>query len=180
MTPRPLLSAPLSDTGDSKSPFLPSASPNGAVLFWVDREANLYGDGEPVLHDVIVTRVDGTWRPMSSASSTMEPWADLLASFPPGLHRVGEAPHPKGPSLRFFVTWAIATPAVVLVRLRNADGEVRARPSGRHGFVLPRVTSEDPLTSVHAVSQEANSSPANRSRCGLRQGTRRSTPDCGD
>ncbi len=57
------------------------------------------------------------------------------------------------------MTWAIATREVALVRLRNADGEVRERLPGRHGFVLLGVTSEDPLTSVYAVNQAGEEFP---------------------
>jgi hypothetical protein len=131
--------------------------PNGAMLLWVDRGA--HGLGEPELHDVIVTCVDGTWRLMGGASSTMEPWDELLASFPPGLHRVGGGSASQRPLPPVFVTWAIATSEVALIRLRNADGEVRERLPGRHGFVVLGVTSEDPLTSVYAVNQAGEEFP---------------------
>ena len=134
-----------------------SEGPNGALLLWVDRGA--HGLGEPELHDVIVTRVDGMWRLMGGASATMEPWDDLLASFPPGLHRVGGSSASQRPLAPVFVTWAIATPEVELVRLRNTHGEVRERVLGRHGFVALGVTSEDPLTSVYAVNQAGEEFP---------------------
>jgi hypothetical protein len=127
------------------------------MLLWVDRGA--HGLGEPELHDVIVTRVDGTWRLMGGASSTMEPWDELLASFPPGLHRVGGGSASQRPLPPVFVTSAIATPEVALIRLRDADGEVRERLPGRHGFVVLGVTSEDPLTSVYAVNQAGDEFP---------------------
>jgi hypothetical protein len=134
-----------------------SEGPNGAMLLWVERGA--HGLGEPELHDVIVTRVDGTWRLMGGASSTMEPWEDLLDRFPPGLHRVGGSSASQRPLAPVFVTWAIATPEVALVRLRNTDGGVRERVPGRHGFVMLGVTSEDPLTSVYAVNQAGEELP---------------------
>jgi hypothetical protein len=36
--------------------------PNGAMLFWVDQAADLCGLRQPVLHDVFVKHIDGTWR----------------------------------------------------------------------------------------------------------------------
>lgn len=133
--------------------------PNGAMLFWVEAEADLYGRGEPVLHNVIVTRVDGGWLLTGAGSSTMEPWGRLLARFPPGLHRVGGSSASQRPRAPVFVTRAIATPEVALVRLRNAAGEVRERPPGQHGFVLLGVPSEEPLTSVYAVTQAGEEFP---------------------
>jgi hypothetical protein len=131
-----------------------SDEPNGAVLFWVDGEADLCSDGEPVLHEVYAKHIDGAWRPTSWGNATSEPLDELLARCPPGLHRVG------GSSLApVFLTWAIATPEVALVRLRNADGEVQERPPGRHGFVLLGISSEDPLTYASAVNQAGEQLP---------------------
>ena len=120
--------------------------PNGAVLVWADAEADLNGRREPVLFDVCVQRTDGAWRAVGGASASSEPLDELLAGLQPGLHRL------SGSSAdRVFLTWALATPEVAMIRLRDVSGRVRKRPPGRHGLVLLGVTSEDPLTHAYAV-----------------------------
>lgn len=120
--------------------------PNGAMLFWVEGEADLDGSGEPLLYEVYAERIDGGWRATTWASATSEPIDELLAGFHAGLHRLG------GSSFnRVFLTWALATPEVALIRLRDEAGRVRDRPAGRHGFVVLGITSDDPLTRAYAV-----------------------------
>jgi hypothetical protein len=120
--------------------------PNGAMLFGADAEADLNGQREVVLCDVYVQHIDGAWRAVGGSSSSSGPLDELLAGLPPGLHRVG------GSSAgRVFLTWALATPEVAMIRLRDDSGGVRERPSGRCGVVLLGVTSEDPLTHAYAV-----------------------------
>lgn len=80
--------------------------PNGAMLFWADAEADLNGQREPVLCDVLVQRTDGAWRVAGGASCSSEPLEELLAGLAPGPHRFsGSAAN------RVFLTWALATPA---------------------------------------------------------------------
>lgn len=128
--------------------------PNGAMLFWADTEANLNRLREPVLCDVCVQRTDGAWRAVGAASASSEPLEELLANLPPGLHRL------SGSSAnRVFLTWAIATPEVAMIRLRDDSGRVRERPPGRHGLVLLGVTSEDRLTHASAVDRAGEQFP---------------------
>lgn len=132
---------------------------NGAVLFWVDGEANLFGDGEPVLHEVYARQTAGEWGPPSWGSVTSEPLDKLLARSTPGLHHLGRSSIDLQSPVPVFLTKAIATPEVAFVRLCNADGQVRERPPGRYGFVLLGVTSEDPLTTVYAINQAGEQLP---------------------
>lgn len=128
--------------------------PNGAILFWADAEADLRGRREPVLCDVSARCTDDEWRPVGGASTSSEPLDELLAGLPPGLHRLG------GSSAgRVFLTWALATPEVAMIRLRDDSGRVRERPPGRHGLVLLGVTSEDPLTHAYAVDRAGEQFP---------------------
>jgi hypothetical protein len=128
--------------------------PNGAMLFWADAEADLNGRPEPVLCDVCVQRTDGVWRAVGGASCSSEPLDELLAGLPPGLHRFGGSS-----ANRVFLTWALATPEVAMIRLRDDSGRVRERPPGRHGLVLLGVTSEDPLTRACAVDAAGEQFP---------------------
>ena len=155
-----------------------SEGPNGAMLLWVERGA--HGLGEPELHDVIVTRVDGTWRLMGGASSTMEPWDDLLDRFPPGLHRVGGSSASQRPLAPVFVTWAIATQKWRSFAFATPMAEFESAHLGGTAsscWGSPLRTHSPPST---PSTTQARSSPANRSCCGLRQETRRSTADCRD
>jgi hypothetical protein len=128
--------------------------PNGAMLFWADAEADLNGRREPVLCDVCVQRTDGAGRAVGGASASSEALDELLAGLAPGLHRLG------GSSAdRVFLTWAVATPEVAMIRLRDASGRVRERPPGRHALVLLGVTSEDPLTHAYAVDRAGQQFP---------------------
>lgn len=128
--------------------------PNGAMLFWADGEADLNGQREPVLCDVLVQRTDGAWRVAGGASCSSEPTEELLAGLAPGLHRF------SGSSAnRVFLTWALATPDVAIIRLRDDSGRVRERPPGRYGLVLLGVTSEDPLTVACAVDRAGEQFP---------------------
>lgn len=131
-----------------------SEEPNGAMLFWADREADLCGLGQPVLHDVFVEHVDGTWRASSGASATTEPWEELLASFSAGLDR-----HSGSSQGSVRVIWATAGPGVALIRLRDQDGGIRDRQPGRHGFVLLGITPEDPITYAYAVDRTGDHLP---------------------
>jgi hypothetical protein len=122
--------------------------PNGAILFWADAEADLNGRREPVLCDVLVHREDGAWRAVAGGSASSEPPDELLAGLSPGLHRFGGSS-----ANRVFLTWALATPEVAMIRLRDDSGRMRERPPGRHGLVLLGVTSEEPLTHAYAVDR---------------------------
>ena len=128
--------------------------PNGAMLFWADAEADLNGRREPVLCDVCVQRTDGAWRVAGRASVSSEPLDELTAGLPPGLHRFN-----RSWANRVFLTWALATPEVAVIRLRDDSGRVRERPPGRHGLVLLGVTSEDPLTHAYAVGRAGEPLP---------------------
>src|ERR1700685_4110783 len=61
----------------------------GSMLFWVDAEAAQNSRGQPELGDITVTRADGPWRAMGSATATETPWGDFLASVTSGLTRCG-------------------------------------------------------------------------------------------
>lgn len=127
---------------------------NAAMLFWVDAEPDLNGRLEPVVCDVLAHRIDGAWRVVAGASASSGPLDELAAGYPPGLHRI------SGSSAdRVFLTWAVATPEVAMIRLRDESGRVRERPPGRHGVVLLGVTSEDPLTRAYAVNRAGERLP---------------------
>ncbi|HLY47917.1 MAG TPA: hypothetical protein VKR21_01865 [Solirubrobacteraceae bacterium] len=120
--------------------------PNGAMLFWVDAEPDLNGRGEPVLCDVHLRSTDGTWRVVGGGSASSGPLEELATDLPPGLHRLNGSAADG-----VFLTWAVATPEVAIIRLRDDAGSVRERPPGRDGLVLLGITSEDPLTQASAV-----------------------------
>lgn len=127
---------------------------NGAVLFWADAEADLNGRREPVLFDVCLRCTEGAWQAVGSASASSGPLDELVAGLSPGLHRL------NGSSADgVFLTWALATREVTMVRLRDDSGSVRERPPGRYGLVLLGVTSEDPLTHAYAVDQAGEPLP---------------------
>jgi hypothetical protein len=128
--------------------------PNGAMLFWADAEADLNGCHEPVLCDARVQRTEGTWRAAGGASVSSKPLDELTRGLPPGLHRFN-----RSWANRVFLTWALATPEVAMIRLRDDSGSVRERPPGRHALVLLGVTSEDPLTHAYAVGRAGEPLP---------------------
>ncbi len=127
---------------------------NAAMLFWVEAAADVAGTGEPVLYEVYAERADGGWQAGTSAWATSGPTDEWLAGVPAGLHRVGGSS-----ANRVFLTWAIATPEVALIRLRDEAGRVRDRPPGRDGFVLLGITSDDPLTRAYAVDEAGGTVP---------------------
>jgi hypothetical protein len=142
-----------------------SEGPNGAMLFWVSGETARNAVGKPELHDVIVTQFDGTWRPLGSASSTADPWDDLLAAVSPGLTRFGGSSagtrdrHDERAWRSVRLTWATAGPEVAAIRLRDRDGGTRDRTPGRHGFVLLGITPEDPITYAYAIDHAGERLP---------------------
>ena len=138
---------------------------SGSMLFWVDAEAAQNARRQPELGGITVTRANGSWRLMGSATATEEPWGDFLASVSPGLTRCGgsmSGSHDHGDMKTWHkvcLTWTIAGPDVALVRLRDQDGNVRDRRPGRHGFVLLGVTPEDPLTRAYGIGHDGQELP---------------------
>ncbi len=119
---------------------------NGAMLFWVDAGANLNGQQEPVLFEVRAKLTDGVWRAARGMSATTGPLEEVSARSVPGLQYVSRSSQDG-----VFLTLALATPEVAVIRLEDDSGRVRDRPPGRHGRVLLGVTSEDPLTQAYAL-----------------------------
>ena len=131
----------------------------------MDAEAAHNGCGQPQPGEITVTRADGPWRSMGSATAAEQPWRDLLASVPPGFTRCGGSTSGsrdrRGMAAwhKVCVTWATAGCDVAVVRLRDQDGNVRDRRAGRHGFVLLGVTPEDPLTSAYGIGHDGEQLP---------------------
>lgn len=123
----------------------------GAVLFWVDRELDLWGFGHAVLYHVDVDRLadGGWWVSGRSGSGSYKP-AVVLASKPSGIHRLGSS---RRDSVR--LTIGIATPDVRTIRLRSKFG-ARERPPGVQGFFLLGITHQDPITYAYAVTAEGH------------------------
>jgi hypothetical protein len=137
----------------------------GSMLFWVDAEAAQNARGQPELGDITVTRADGPWRVMGSATATEKPWGDFLASVSSGLTRCGGSGSGsrdrRGMTTwhKVCVTWATAGSDVAVVRLRDEEGNVRDRRPGRDGFVLLGVTPEDPLTIAYGIGHDGEQLP---------------------
>ena len=128
--------------------------PDGAVLFWVDARANLNGQREPVLLEVRAKLSDGMWQAATGMSATADPLEKASTASTPGLHYVSRSSQDG-----VFLTRALATPEVALIRLEDDSGRVRDRPPGRHGRVLLGVTSEDPLTQAYALDHAGERCP---------------------
>jgi hypothetical protein len=119
----------------------------GAVLFWVDRELDLWGFGHAVLHHVDADRLaDGSWQASGRSGSGSYKPAAVLAGKPSGLHRLGGS---RRDPIR--MTIGIATPDVRTIRLRNKS-DARERPPGIEGFFLLGITHQDPITYAYAVT----------------------------
>jgi hypothetical protein len=139
--------------------------PNGAMLFWIDRDAIETPLKEPELQHVIVTRVAGPWQVIGTAILTVEPWEEFRANVPPGLTRFmgGSAGFRDREDLVSWhsvrLTWATASPEVAAVRLSDREGNIRDRRPGRHGFVLLGITPEDPITYASGLGHAGNEIP---------------------
>src|SRR5436305_7499345 len=129
----------------------------GSMLFWVEAESAQNVHGQPELGEITVTRADGPWQSMGSATATEKPWGEFLARMSPGLTRCGGSTSGRRDRRdmstwhKVCLTWATAGPDVGVVRLRDHDGNVRDRRPGRHGFVLLGITPEDPLTCAYGI-----------------------------
>ena len=117
----------------------------GAVLFWVNRELDLWGRGHAMLHHVDLERVDGAWRGRGGGGGGSMSASEILAEMGIGLHRLGGA---SSDSVR--LTWAIASPEVASIELRTADG-IRSRHPGDDGFCLLGIDSGDSITYARAL-----------------------------
>lgn len=137
----------------------------GSVLFWVDAEAAQNAGGQPELGDITLTRADGPWRAIGSATTTEKPWSDFLAGVSSGLARCGGSNSGSRDRRdmttwhKVCLTWATAGSGVAVVRLRDQEGNVRDRLPGRDGFVLLGVTPEDPLTSACGIGHDGEELP---------------------
>jgi hypothetical protein len=117
----------------------------GAVLFWVDRELDLWGHGHAVLHHLELQRVDGAWRGRGGGGGASLTASEILAETGLGLHCLGGA---SSDSVR--LTWAIASPEVASIELRT-QGSIRSRHPGHDGFCLLGSDSRDSITYAHAL-----------------------------
>jgi hypothetical protein len=119
-----------------------------AVLFWVDRELDLWGFGHAVLHHVALQCADGLWHGRGGGGAGTLSIAEILGDLGPGLHRLGGS---SRDSVR--LTRAIASPEVAMIELRS-DRAVSARRPGVDGLCLLGITHSDPITYASALDAD--------------------------
>lgn len=134
-------------------------APNAAMLFLVEQEADLMGSGDAVYYDVYLERTGEAWQPYTGAKLSTEAIDEPLGkpsdALEPGLHRFFGSS--RG---RVRLTWAVATPEVLRIRLIDRNGVVRERTPGRLGFVLFGITPDDPITYAYAIDQAGAQLPS--------------------
>ena len=113
---------------------------HGAVLFWVDREVDLWGFGYANLRLAEGERVDGVWGVSGGGGWGTFAAAEYIAKDGVGLHRHGGS---SGGPVRFTV--ALASPEVSSIELRS-DHAASSRSPGVDGFCLIGVAVSDPVT----------------------------------
>jgi len=117
---------------------------HGGVLFWVDREVDLWGFGHANLHLVEGERVDGVWRVSGGGGWGTFAAAGYIAGDCVGLRRHGGS---SGGPVRF--TLALASPGVSSIELRSDRG-ASSRSPGDDGFCLFGVLNDDRITHARA------------------------------
>jgi len=118
---------------------------HGAVLFWADRELDLWGHGHAVLHLVHCDLLNDGRRSRGGGGWSTFAAAEILSETGNGLHRLGGAAHDP-----VRMTLAIASLEVSSIQLRSAHGTVERRP-GEDGFCLFGITPYDPITCARAL-----------------------------
>jgi hypothetical protein len=124
-----------------------------AVLFWADRELDVWGSGEAVLHHVDLKLVDGIWHGCGRGGAGTFSAAEILGDLGCGLHRVGGS---SADPVR--LTRAIASTEVAMIELRSDHG-VLSRPPGVDGFCLLGITHSDPITYASALDTDGRPLP---------------------
>lgn len=125
---------------------------HGGVLFWVDRELDLWGFGREhaVLHLVRVRQVDGEWRTDGGGGFGIFSGAEYIARDGVGLHRLGGS---SGGQVQ--LTIAVASPEVCSIELRGEQG-VSLRSPGADGFCLLGLTDSDPVTYARPLASNGD------------------------
>jgi hypothetical protein len=113
---------------------------HGAVLFWVDREVDLWEFGHANLHLVEGELLDGVWGVTGGGGWGIFAAADYIAKDGGGLHRHGGGSY--GP---VRLTVALVSPEVSSIELRSDHG-ASSRSPGVDGFCLFGITHSDPIT----------------------------------
>lgn len=124
-----------------------------AVLFWADRELDVWGSGEAVLHHVDLELVDGIWHGRGGGGAGTFSAGDILGNLGCGLHRGGGS---SADPVR--LTRAIASTEVAMIELRSGHG-VSWRPPGVDGFCLLGITHSDPITYASALDTDGRPLP---------------------
>jgi hypothetical protein len=127
----------------------------GSVLFWADRELDLFDRGHAALylHHARQLR-DGKWQSTGGGGYGAHEPQEIVADQPGGLHRFGGASHD---SVR--LTIGIATSDVAVIRLRDDRGRTRDRRPGADGFFLLGITYQDPITYAYAINSRGEELP---------------------
>ena len=120
----------------------------GGVLFWIDKNLDLYGQGTAVLYDAVLRSEGSAWRSMAAGGSGIGTAEELAAERGPGLHRLGATSLDAVRQVPAF-----ASPEVFAIELRNAHGSVSRRP-GIDGFCLMGVHHSYPMTYAHALDKD--------------------------
>lgn len=120
---------------------------HGAVLFWVNRDLDLWGFGHATLHLVEGQRVDGVWRTNGGGGWGTLSAAEYIADDGPGLHNLGGG----GDPMRFTI--AVASPEVSSIELRS-DQDVSSRSPGAEGFCLLGISERDPITYARGLDAD--------------------------
>lgn len=121
----------------------------GAVLFWIDRELDLFDRDHAALSLHQARLEDGTWQSSGGGGYGTHEAREILADQPSGLHRLGGASQDP-----VRLTIGIATPDVAVIRLRDDRGGTRGRRPGADGFFLLGITYQDPITYAYAINSK--------------------------
>lgn len=117
----------------------------GGVLFWIDKNLDLHGQGTAVLHAVLLRHEGHDWRSMAAGGSGTGTAEELAAEKGPGLHKLGATSLAPVRQVRAF-----ASPEVFAIELRSDRGIASRRP-GLDGFCLIGVHHNYPITYAHAI-----------------------------
>ena len=96
------------------------------MLFWVNRELDLWGFGHAVLHHVDLELIDGAWRGRGGGGGGTFSASEILAEMGVGLHRLGGSSSDPA-----RLTQAIASPEVASIELRSEEGLLVTFSRGR-------------------------------------------------
>lgn len=126
---------------------------HAAVMFWADREVDVWESGEAVLHHVDLELVDEIWHGRGGGGAGTFSAAEILGDLGCGLHRLGGS---SADPVR--LTRAIASTEVAMIELRSDHG-VSSRPPGVDGFCLLGITHSDPITYASALDTDGRPLP---------------------